>query len=174
MPVQNDVIVRVLMQQRAELIGYAWLVVGDPDAAEDVFQDVSVIAIRKSNEINDAEHLIRWLYQAIRLEGLKARRNRQTRIKSFSPEVLEALEQARPDYHASESGQMSALRECVNALQGSSRVILEMRYGQNLKPAAIAQQTGKQIQTVYKTIARAHSALRDCVRQRLATRESDR
>lgn len=166
MPIQSDVIVRVLMQQRAELIGYAWLVVADPDVAEDVFQEVSVAAIRKSDEINDEDHLVGWLYQAIRLQGLKARRDRSRRAQLLSADVLEALADARED-QASESDRQVALRECVNRLQGVTRDILEMRYGQDLKPAAIADQTGKKTQTIYKTITRAHAALRDCVNKRL-------
>ncbi|MEM6505350.1 MAG: sigma-70 family RNA polymerase sigma factor [Planctomycetota bacterium] len=167
MPVQSDVIVRVLMQQRAELIGYAWLAVADPDLAEDVFQEVSVAAIRKADEINDEDHLIGWLYQAIRLQGLKVRRDRSRRAKLLSSDVLEALADGR-EARPTESAKQAALRECVNRLQGVTRDILEMRYGQNLKPAAIAKSTGKNIQTIYKSITRAHTALRDCVNQRLA------
>lgn len=167
MSIPNDVIVRVLMQKRADLIGYAWLVVGDPDVAEDVFQEVSVAAIRKSDEISDAEHLTGWLYQAIRLQGLKARRDQGRRHQLLSPDVLEVLvdSSANPQ---DESTRQAALRECVKRLQGVTRDILEMRYGQNLKPAAIAKQTGKDIQTIYKTVTRAHSALRNCINQRLA------
>ncbi|MEM6260494.1 MAG: sigma-70 family RNA polymerase sigma factor [Planctomycetota bacterium] len=167
MPVQSDVIVRVLMQQRAELIGYAWLAVADPDLAEDVFQEVSVAAIRKADEINDEDHLIGWLYQAIRLQGLKVRRDRSRRAKLLSSDVLEALADGR-EARPTESAKQAALRECVNRLQGVTRDILEMRYGQNLKPAAIAKSTGKNIQTIYKSITRAHTVLRDCVNQRLA------
>ena len=155
------------MQQRAELIGYAWLVVADPDVAEDVFQEVSVAAIRKADEINDEDHLVGWLYQAIRLQGLKARRDRSRRAQLLSSDVLEVLAESR-DEQADESTKQVALRECVNRLQGVTRDILELRYGQNLKPAAIAQSTGKNIQTIYKTITRAHSALRDCVNDRLS------
>lgn len=167
MPVQTDTIVRILMQQRAELIGYAWLVVGDPDLAEDVFQEVSVAVIRKCDEIHDEEHLSGWLYQAIRLQGLKARRDQGRRHQLLSQDVLEVLADTRLD-HEGASDRQAALRECVHRLQGVTRSILEMRYGQNLKPAVIAEQTGKNIQTVYKTITRAHRALRDCVTQRLA------
>lgn len=155
------------MQQRAELIGYAWLVVGDPDVAEDVFQEVSVAVIRKADEINDEDHLAGWLYQAIRMQGLKARRDKSRRAQLLSADVLEALADTRGD-HLTESDQQVALRECVNRLQGTTRDILEMRYGQNLKPAAIAETTGKKVQTIYKTITRAHSALRDCVNKRLS------
>lgn len=167
MPVETDHIVRILIQQRAELIGYAWLVAGDPDLAEDVFQEVSIAVIRKSEDIKDADHLNGWLYEAIRLQGLKARRNQSRRHQLLSHELLEALVETRVD-HEAVTAQQAALRECVNRLAGVTRNILEMRYGQNLKPAAIAKSTGKNIQTIYKTITRAHRALRDCVNDRLA------
>jgi len=161
------------MQQRAELIGYAWMVVGDPDVAEDVFQDVSVVAIRKCDEIEDAEHLVGWLYSAIRLQGLKVRRQQSQDRQLLCQEVLLLLEQMRSQSPAphTEPQHVWALRECIKQLQDMPRKILELRYGQNLKPAAIAKQTGKKIQTIYKTITRAHTALRDCVSQRLAIEE---
>lgn len=155
------------MQQRADLIGYAWLVVGDPDVAEDVFQEVSVAVIRKCDEIQDEDHLRGWLYRAIRLQGLKARRDQSRRHQFLSSDLLDVLAESIADPQ-DESAQQIALRECVNRLQGVTRDILEMRYGQNFKPAAIAEQTGKNIQAIYKTITRAHSSLRDCVNQRLA------
>lgn len=175
MPVPSEIVVKVLMQQRADLIGYAWIVVGDPETAEDVFQDVSVVAIRKCDEIENDEHLIGWLYNAIRLEGLKARRNQQQARQLLRPEVLQVLEQVRSQGHGQtqaeqESDYLPALRECINLLQGEVRKVLELRYGQNLKPAKIAKLTGKKIQTVYKTITRSHSTLRDCVEQRLSAR----
>lgn len=174
MPVPSDVIVGFLMQQRAELIGYAWLVVADADLAEDVFQEVSVAAIRKSDEINDEDHLIGWLYQAIRLQGLKARRELGRRHQLLSPEMLEALAQTDSPYKQQDvTARQSALRECVQRLQGTQRSILEMRYGQSLKPADIARRTGKNIQTIYKSITRTHSALRDCVNERLASQGDD-
>lgn len=95
MPLESDIVVKVLMQRRSELIGYAWLVVGDPDAAEDVFQDVSVIAIRKREKLNDAEHLVGFLYSAIRLRGFEVRREQRRAGKLLNEEVLELLESVR-------------------------------------------------------------------------------
>lgn len=169
LPVPSDTIVRVLMKRRAELIGYAWVVVGDAELAEDVFQEVSVAAIRKGDEIIDAEHLVGWLYKAVRLEGLKARRGRGPKLVLLSDQALEAIEQANAAAASSmASDHLDALRECIGRLQGMPRQVLEMRYGQNLKPAQIAEDTGRKVETIYKIITRAHSALRDCVKQRLS------
>lgn len=177
MAVASDIVVKALMQHRAELIGYAWMVVGDPDSAEDVLQDVSVLAIRKREEIEDDCHLIGWLYTAVRLRGMEVRRALSRDRQLLSEEALIVLEAVRASVSADarpEPERLAALRECINRLQGPTRRVLELRYGQNLKPAAIADAMGKKIQTIYKTITRAHGTLRDCVKQRLALREGGR
>ena len=157
------------MQQRSDLIGYAWAVVGDPHAAEDVLQDVSMLAIRKCSEINDLDHLGGWLRHAIRLRGMDVRRSlSRQNARYLSPDALEALERAwAQSSKTSESERMTALRKCLELLKGTAREVVEMRYVRNLPPAEIAQRTGQRVETVYKAITRTHAALRDCINDRL-------
>ena len=55
MPISQDTIVTVLIRNRSRFIGYAWVVVGNPQLAEDIIQDVTLAAIKKADEIQD-EH----------------------------------------------------------------------------------------------------------------------
>ena len=169
MPVEAEQVVKVLMQQRSQLVGYAWAVVGDPHAAEDVLQDVSMLAIRKCGEINDLDHLGGWLRHAIRLRGMDVRRSlNKGKTQLLNPEVLDALERAwAKTTDLGESERMTALRHCMDRLKGSARAIIEARYVKNLKPLQIAEDTGQRIETVYKAITRTHGALRDCIQQRM-------
>ncbi|XAM01217.1 sigma-70 family RNA polymerase sigma factor [Phycisphaeraceae bacterium D3-23] len=169
MPISPDTVVSTLLKERSRLIGYAWVVVGDQHAAEDVFQDVSLAAVRKCEQIHDKAHLDRWLRQAIRLRGLELRRNRKRHAQLLSPEVLDHLEQewsARASDDASDRAE--ALRHCIAELTGTAREVVELRYGQGLKSGQIAEQLGKRTETVYKAITRAHAALAKCVRSRLS------
>lgn len=167
MPVHQDIVVKTLIRHRAELISYAWMIVGDPETSEDVFQDISIAAVSKCDEIQNDEHVVGWLYQATRLQSLKARRQKHRDARLLTDEVLELLASTRSEW-TSEPERISALRECINRLEGVARSVIQLRYGDNLKPAAIAERTGKNVQTVYKAITRAHKALAQCVRQRLA------
>ena len=40
-----DALVRVLIRDRAKLLGYIWAILRDHHLADDVFQDVTVLAI---------------------------------------------------------------------------------------------------------------------------------
>jgi len=168
MPVSIESIVETLHQNRASLVGYAWIVVGDAQLADDVYQDVSIAAIQKADQINGPDHLLPWLRQAIRLRGLELRRKRGQQNVLLSPEVLDLFEAVETDHlRANESDRMASLRLCIESLPKHTREILALRYTEDLKPAEIAHKIGKSDQAVYKSIKRIHLLLMDCVRQRL-------
>lgn len=166
MPVSVETIVETLNRHRASLIGYAWVVVGDAQLADDIYQDISLLAIRKADQITDDQHLLPWLRKAARLRGLELRRN-LGRQYLLEPHMLDLFETRRADTEPSDSERMASLRRCVQSLPAHSRKLLTMRYGQDLKPAQIAEQIGKSDQAVYKSIKRIHLLLADCVKDRL-------
>src|SRR5687767_1087752 len=92
----SDGVVRTLIRERAKLLGYAWAIVRDHHLADDVFQDVTVLAIQRASEIRDADHLLRWLRRAARFKALEAlraaARNPARRIVPLDDDVLEMLE----------------------------------------------------------------------------------
>lgn len=169
MPITPDLVMSVVMKSRPRLHGYAWVVTGDPDMAEDVLQEVSLLALQKAEEINDEAHLLGWLHESIRRQGLSARRTKISQAMQLSSEVLAMLAAVEIDQHnTSHSERVLALRECIELLGDKTRDTLALRYGQNLKPAEIAEQTGRPIRSVYQMITRAHTSLRQCVGKKLA------
>ena len=168
MPVSSDLIMSVVMKSRPRLHGYAWVVTGDPDLAEDVLQEVSLLALQKADQINDETHLHGWLHESIRRQGLTARRARMSQAAQLSSEVLAMLAEVQVEQHnAGHTAQLKALRYCIELLGDKSRDTLAMRYGDGLKPAQIAEQTSRPVRSVYQMITRAHTSLRACVTKKL-------
>ena len=54
-----------LLRQRAKLVAYVKSKVGDPDLAEDLFQDSLLKALRKSSDLQDADRLLPWFYRIL-------------------------------------------------------------------------------------------------------------
>lgn len=167
MPVTPDQIIQTIIRQRSALIGYAWVVVGDADTAEDLLQDVSLAAVNKADQIIDADHLTGWLRRAIRLRGLELRRKQLKRARLLSPDVLDFFEQAQEQKPTDDAERMAALRHCIPKLSDNAQKTLALRYGEGVKPSDIASRTGRSLKSVYQMITRAHAALRECVRLRL-------
>jgi RNA polymerase sigma-70 factor (ECF subfamily) len=168
MPLDHDTIVRALLRDRARLHAYVWAIVRDEHVAEDVFQDVSVLAIAKREEIADEAHLAAWLRKAARFESLKALRNRKSRPVAVDEQVLDLLEAQWGELDLISTHQMThALRRCLGTLTPSARQILQLRYVQGLSGQQVAAQLHQKTHSIYVAIGRIHQRLAECMRRRM-------
>jgi RNA polymerase sigma-70 factor (ECF subfamily) len=142
--------------------------VGDNHLAEDVFQEVSLLVIQKHPEASDDLRFRVWLRHTARYKAIEALR-RVKKVVPLDESVIEKLEENWIRYDStSESDLVSFLRECIRLLTPNGRKMIALRYVDGLRSCDIARQLGRQIDTVYRSIARAHKSLLECVRVRLA------
>ena len=110
-------ITRTLINMRVHLLGYIRLIVCDSHLAEDIFQDVTVLAVRKAKEIENERHLVPWVQKAARFQSLKALRSRSRSPVQFTDATLDLLEQHWQTASASDDkNQMAALEICLQRL----------------------------------------------------------
>jgi RNA polymerase sigma-70 factor (ECF subfamily) len=153
------------------LLGYVWAIGRDAHLAEDVFQDVIVLAMERAADIADEQHLMLWARRAARLKTLEALRQRARRMVTLDQDVLELLE-AEWDGERPDSGlEVDHLRACMQKLTAHARTIIGMRYVAGVSGARVAEVMNVQVQSVYVALARIHRTLRDCVQARLLQRE---
>jgi RNA polymerase sigma-70 factor (ECF subfamily) len=163
-----DEFVRTLLAERGTLLGYIHSIVRDRHLAEDVFQSVMVAAISKRDEIEDREHLLKWLRTAARFEALSQVRRKVGQPAELDEGVLNLLEShwTRHDAHTG-SDKADALRHCVDRLTPNARNLLRLRYDEGVSGERLAATVGKSLNTVYVALTRIHRTLADCVRSQL-------
>jgi len=61
MAIDHDTLLRTLLAERAKVLAYIRTLVRRRETAEDVFQDVCVLALEKRDQIVDPNHLTAWL-----------------------------------------------------------------------------------------------------------------
>jgi len=172
MAVEQEVLVRLFLAQRAMLLGYIGSLVRDAHLAEDVFQDVALVAIKKRAELADAEGFPAWARRIARLEAMNALRRRTKAPRPLDGAVLDVLDR---HWDAAEEGPASvALRRCLKRLPPRSQKLVELRYRDDLSGQALADRLSQPLNTVYVTLARIHRALSECVREVLAGGEGGR
>lgn len=170
--VDQDLLVRILLTERTKLLGYIASIIPDHHLAEDVFQEVSVAAVRKHREIQSAGHLMGWLRKAARLRALEMRRDRSVHPVLLDPAVLDALEGQWDEQDAkSSSHEVEMLRKCLQKLRGYPRQLIELRYREGISGAALAERVGRKVQTVYVALSRTHRTLAVCVERGLRSLE---
>ena len=107
-----------------------------------------------------------WALTIAKHEVFAATRDRQRMPRSLSPEVIDLIcsDATTIDF---DEDRTDALAECLDQLPPRSRQAIEMRYALALRPAEISRRLSLQVETVYVTLSKARSLLKDCVTRRL-------
>ncbi len=166
-------LVERLLRERARLLAYIWSMVRDGQLAEDVFQEVSLLAVRKRAEINCPAALPTWLRKAARLHALAALRRVKRTETLFSNEVLDSLDQAWDEHQAEPTNVLAdALQHCMARLTQRSQQIVALRYQGGLSGDQVADRLDMKVHSVYVALSRIHHALRECMKHLIAKKGS--
>jgi len=166
MALSQDQLVQLLIGHRAMLMGYIALIVGDPHLAEDVFQEVAVVVVRKSDALRDAAGFPAWARQIARFKALNTLRERKNLPQALDDALLDLLEKDwAQDDGADRRERADAVRSCLDKLAPHARHLLELRFGRNLSGKTLADAVGQQLNTVYVTLSRVYRTLSACMKQ---------
>lgn len=169
----RETVIRTLVSDRAKLLAYVWSMVRDDHAAEDLYQDVIVVAMGQIETFNDSLHVLKWSRVTLRNKALEHLRKKRSAAAVLSADVLDALEIHWTEHDATPAGDMTeALRHCLALLTGNARQLVDMRYGKGMRGADIAASTGKTPHSIYVALSRAYKVLGDCIHMRL-TKETE-
>lgn len=143
-------------------------VVRDFRDRDDVLQETAVAVIESFDRYDETRSFVGWALGIARNQvGLYLRR-RSREALVFDTESVERLAAAFEDVGADESRRLDHLRECLKGLEGRTRRICDLRYRDDLKPAAIATQVGLSANSVAQALHRIRDQLRICVERKSA------
>lgn len=165
----RESIIRTLVSDRAKLLAYVWSIVRDDHVAEDLYQDVIVVAIGQTEPFTDSLHVLKWSRVTLRNKAMEHLRKKRSAAACLSSDVLDAMEGHWGEHDATPAGEMTdALRLCLASLTGNARQLVEMRYGKGMRGTDIAESTGKTAHSIYVALSRAYKSLGDCINMRVA------
>jgi RNA polymerase sigma-70 factor (ECF subfamily) len=168
MALDQDTLVRLLLTHRAMVLGYLTSMVRDIHLAEDIFQDVALVVMRKGGVLGAAEEFPVWVRRVARLEAMNALRKRRQGLLPLSQAVLEQLESHWRTRDAESPAAVNALQRCMERLSERAQELVRLRYADGIKGKDLADRLARPLNTVYVSLSRVHRALADCVRMRLS------
>ena len=166
----------IILQNQSWLKAYCLAQTGDPDAAEDLVQDVFLIAYRERDEFERGTNFGGWLRTIARRTCLDFCKRKDRRPLNFTPEALQSMDAAAkrmqgehllPDYF---DDRRERLAFCLAKLSASLRRMVELRYGKGRSLADIAKTVTRTVAAVGVGLFRARMALSACVRGHAAKR----
>jgi RNA polymerase sigma-70 factor (ECF subfamily) len=157
---------RLLSPYLAMLFAYSRAICSDYHAAQDVVQETAIIAFRNLGHLFPEADFSTWLRAIARRQALEARR-KLPRYARFAEEAIERVYQdpASPEVAA----QRRLLGDCVRALGGRSRQMVEAHYFKGSSLAQVAQDLKTSVAAVKQLLYRSRKLLEECVRSRLGT-----
>ena len=144
--------------------------------SEDVLQKVAVVAFTKRDAFDpQRSSFLTWAIGIARFEIQTWRRERSAGRLTFDEKTLTALAEAHESVVADEVPEIqAALRECLSKVTGRARAMLDMRYQQALKSAAIAEHFKTSENVVNVTLSRARASLAECVSRSVGWKDGPR
>ena len=114
---KEELLVRLLVSERVKVLAFIRSMVRRHELAEDVFQDICVLAVEKRESIRDEAHFLNWLRTAARLRSLNVLRQQGQRHLSLDDDLLEILEVEWEGHDQDNSETMAAaIRRCIDKL----------------------------------------------------------
>lgn len=147
----------LLVEQHAFLRRLARSLVADPERADDLAQDVAVLALRHPPRAGSSPRA--WLARVLRNRAVSVARS-ETRRRDREAHVPEPAPQPTPPELEARLRAQRAVIEAVTRLEEPYRSVVLLRYDQDLAPTAIAEHLGVPVATVKTRLARALERLR--------------
>lgn len=145
--------------------------VRDPQARQDILQDVALVLWKKFDEYDGVHSFGAWA------RGIAVRKVLQSFARArrvpvpVAPDVIESVIAAYDETEPGEtepSERQEALRRCLERLPDASRRLIELRYGKSLKLREVAERVGSTLDAAHKALSRIRDRLRDCVQKETA------
>ncbi len=147
-------------------------VVRDFRDRDDLMQDIAVAVFDSFDRYDAKRPFPKWALGVARNQFKvylrKQKRDRERLV--FDDDTVACVEQAFAYESAEELQKMEFLQACVQELDGRGRQLCELRYQDELKPAAISESVGLPGTAVRKALQRIREQLRKCI-ERKATAE---
>ena len=140
--------------------------VHDVRQRDDLLQEVAVAILENFDRFDDSLSFKFWAIGIARNKIRNYFRNRQSKPLLFDSETVENLAAAFDGVSSNSTEPLDYLKECVGELDGKARMLCDLRYNEDLKPASIGQQLGMTANSVSKWLQRIRDSLKRCIEQK--------
>ena len=165
MPLSHEQCASLMMRERVKLLGYTRALVGNPQTAEDILQQMAVLAIQKSTQIQDKAHFLGWMRTTAKHLAFNQNRKDRKEAKALNPQVIDMLAETSQKIDNITTDTLTRkLEDCLRQLTPRARDLLRMRYIEGSSSAEISRQLQQKNTTIYQAISRARQSLALCMK----------
>jgi len=164
---QHQQFLELFLRHQHDLTAFVASVVRDWHRAQDILQELAVILWEKFDDYDRSRSFGAWArgiaHHLIQRDYERFRRS----LPLLSPEAIAALLVAYDQEDVGTSSELEALRNCMGQLSERSKILLRLRYEEELSIESCADRIAGTAVAVKKALTRIRAQLHRCVDQRL-------
>lgn len=158
-----DEFVRLMTEHQGRLFGYVFSLIGNPDAANDVLQEVNVVLWRDSKEFRSGSNFKAWAFRVAHFQVM-AWRQRQIRDRLvFEDDMLEVLASGARETDEMFDRRQERLTGCLEKLMPEHREMIRRRYAEGRSLQELAAGRGMTANAMMQALFRIRQRLMQCV-----------
>lgn len=157
----------LFLRHQCDLRAFIGALVRDPQAREDIFQNVSLTLWECFDRYDPERSFGAWARGIAAKKVMHEHRSNARFPLLLPPEAIQSVADAYDRTESASGPRQAALSECMSRLPAKTREILTLRYDGELSGEGIALRTGSSVAAVHQTLSRARTALSDCIRLKL-------
>lgn len=159
--------VRLYARHQRELYAYIGAFLPRACDTEEVVQETSVVLWKKFSQFHEKGGFLQWAVGVARLEIFRHLRENRRRALSLDAELIQQISDQRQDMTAELITRRQALEQCLTKLNEKDHRLIQQCYVQSGNFKQAAEQIGRPVNSVYKSLGRIRLALLDCIRRTL-------
>ena len=168
---KEDSFFRLFSANQSEIFSYIVTLVPHSVDADDIFQETCSVMWRKFDTFQIGTHFVGWACKIAYYIILEHRRKAARTPLRYSTETLKLLSDSYAASRKDSQRRIECLNECLRDLSDKERFLIQQRYNQSLSVNAIAEQLSVSANMIYKSLAKVHYFLLECVQRSLVSGE---
>jgi RNA polymerase sigma-70 factor, ECF subfamily len=163
---------KIFMSNRHEIQSFIVGMVRNSSAAEDIFQEVSIILWNKFDSYNADSSFKAWARGIASNKVLQFWQKQKKTAAVYSPEFMDSVLAAYERTDTAKGNMIAALQKCREQLPEKQAVLLKYKYDEKYKLERIAEVTGKSLAATQKTISRLRFVLQTCIKNQMSQEDA--
>jgi RNA polymerase sigma-70 factor (ECF subfamily) len=143
--------------------GFVRTLATDFHESEEILQRVAVTLVRKYEQYDRNRSFVAWAIGIAKLEALAFLRERSRDRLVFDDALVAGIAESHERAAQTSAPIPQFLTECIEELDGRSRLAIQLRYGEDLRTAQIASALKISDGAARMLLSRARTLLRRCV-----------
>jgi len=161
----DSMFLREFVKHQPALRAYARALLPDWNAVDEAIQEASVVMWRKIDQLKSENDFLPWAKTVLRFEALKQRRKFARDKHVFNDELIEVLAHEELQDETPFASMQEALGSCLKKMSPSNRELVMAPYDADGAVTAIAENSGRTVNSLYKLLGRIRLKLRQCIEE---------